>query len=193
MTGSLNYTAVGATRPGEQVWVDESPGYRRYERTVRIGQGPARWEAVRGEVLHWRVKTRSGFTVAVLTGDPPTGDLPTGEPLGDEPLIGDSTRVRLGGEYVLTAALGLFALREPVRVVAVVDESDRCGFAYGTLEGHPVSGEEAFIVHRTPDAVIWLTLRSLTRPARGRWRLAFPAILVAQHWYRWRYRRALLS
>jgi uncharacterized protein (UPF0548 family) len=35
------------------------------------------------------------------------------------------------------------------------------------------------------------TLRSLTRPGRGRWRLAFPGVLVAQRWYRSRYLRAL--
>jgi len=39
--------------------------------------------------------------------------------------------------------------------------------------------------------VIRLTLRSLTRPAPGRWWLAFPAILLAQKRYRWRYQRAL--
>ena len=84
-------------------------------------------------------------------------------------------------------------MREPARVVAVVDEPARCGFAYGTLDGHPVSGEESFVVHRSPDGSVWLTLRSLTRPAPGRWRLAFPAILIAQRCYRSRYLRALRS
>jgi uncharacterized protein (UPF0548 family) len=46
-------------------------------------------------------------------------------------------------------------------------------------------------VHRSPDGAVWLTLRSLTRPAPGPWRLAFPAILIAQRWYRFRYLRAL--
>ncbi|MBU8820992.1 DUF1990 domain-containing protein, partial [Mycolicibacterium goodii] len=41
---------------------------------------------------------------------------------------------------------------------------DRCGFAYGTLHGHPVCGEEAFIVHRDRAGTVFLTLRSLTRP-----------------------------
>jgi uncharacterized protein (UPF0548 family) len=171
MMRTLNYEDVGATRPGERTWTETPPGYRRYERTVRIGQGAARWETVTAEVLEWTVKTRSGFTVAPLTG-------------------GDA-RARLGAEYMLTAAVGPFRVREPIRVVATVDEPDRCGFSYGTLEGHPVSGEEAFIVHRSPDATVWLTLRSLTRPAQGPWRLAFPAILVAQRWYRRRYGRAL--
>jgi uncharacterized protein (UPF0548 family) len=165
------------------VWADHPLGYRRYERAVRIGQGSVRWDAVAGQVLQWGVKTRSGFTVEARTAEGPAAEPPTDT----------GARAYLGGEYVLTAALGPFVVREPVRVVAVVDEPDRCGFAYGTLAGHPISGEEAFIVHRGPDAVIWLTLRSLTRPAEGRWRLAFPAILIAQRWYRWRYRRALLS
>lgn len=89
------------------------------------------------------------------------------------------------------ASLGRVSVREPVRVIAVVEEPTRCGYSYGTLDGHPVSGEEALIVHRTPDGAVWLTLRSLTRPGRGGWRLAFPALLVAQRWYRRRYVRAL--
>jgi uncharacterized protein (UPF0548 family) len=172
MTRDLNYESVGATRPIEQTWADESSGFLRYERRVLIGYGSGRWETVADEVLDWGVKTRSGFTVRSVTGDNP--------------------RAQDGEDYLLTARIGPFTLHEPVRVVAVVEQSDRSGFAYGTLEGHPVSGEEAFIVHRTPDGAIWLTLRSLTRPAHGRWRHAFPAILVAQRWYRWRYRRAFL-
>lgn len=70
-----------------------------------------------------------------------------------------------GSVYQITASWGPFAVHEPVQVVAVVDDPDRCGFAYGTSWGHPVSGEEAFIVHRSPDGAVILTLRSLTRPA----------------------------
>ena len=125
------------------------------------------------ELLDWGVKTRSGFVV--------------------HPVTGSTSRVQTGEDYLLTAHIGPFRVHEPIRVVTVVEEPDRCGFAYGTMQGHPVSGEEAFIVHRTPEGAVWLTLRSLTQPAAGRWRLAFPAILVAQRWYRRRYRRALLS
>ena len=54
------------------------------------------------------------------------------------------------------------------------------------------SGEEAFIVSRTQDGRVLLTLRSITRSSPGRWRPLFPLILVAQRWYRSRYLRALL-
>ena len=76
-------------------------------------------------------------------------------------------------------------------MVDVVETSTRVGFAYRTLPGHPVSGEEAFIVHQEGGAVL-LTIRSLTRPAeRAGWRLLYPVLLVAQRIARRRYRRAL--
>lgn len=92
----------------------------------------------------------------------------------------------------MTARLGPIVITEPVEVVAVVATDTRVGFAYGTLTGHPVSGEEAFIVHRDEQDRVWLTLRSLTRAApTGAWRPVFPALLVAQRIFRWRYQRAL--
>jgi uncharacterized protein (UPF0548 family) len=138
---------------------------------VLVGNGEEQWEVASSILMAWGIKTRSGFTVE---------SVPVGVP-----------GVRLGTDYRLTARLGLFSVREPVRVVAVVDEPARRGFAYGTLEGHPVSGEEAFVVHRDVEGDVWLTLRSFTRPGRGVWRVAFPAALVAQRWYRGRYLRAL--
>jgi len=162
---------VGGTVPAAEHWTQPPPGHRAFERTVRIGQGPAHWAAASAAVLEWGVKTRSGFAV--------------------RPDRGVRFRVEPGAAYWLGAAVGPFAVREPGRVVDVVDRADRCGFSYGTLEGHPVSGEEAFVVSRTPDGAVWLTLRSLTRPSAGGWRLVFPALLVAQRWYRSRYARAL--
>ena len=168
---SPSYDAVGATCPDDERWSPRQDGYRAFERTVRLGTGQACWDATSSALLAWVVKTRSGFTV--------------------EPAPVAGAGVRVDERYWLVAQVGPVSVREPVLVVAVVDRPDRRGFAYGTLDGHPVAGEEAFIVHRTPDDGVWLTLRSLTRPPRGRWRLAFPAALVAQRWYRQRYLRAL--
>ena len=54
------------------------------------------------------------------------------------------------GEVVAFASrqLGLWALNV-CRIVYVIDESHRFGFAYGTLEGHAVSGEECFLLSRS--------------------------------------------
>jgi uncharacterized protein (UPF0548 family) len=166
----LNYDVVGATRPAEPDWsTRRQNGYRDFERTVRLGEGDDYWATASSILLRWGVKTRSGFTV-----DP-------------QP----NAAVQVGERYRLTAHLGLLQVREPVQVVAVVDEPDRRGFAYGTAHGHPVSGEEAFVLHRGPDHSVHLTLRSLTRAPQGRWRLVFPGALLLQPVYRRRYARAL--
>lgn len=168
----MTYSDVGATCVSAPDWTAAPSGYRRVERTTRIGQGLECWNVATAAMGQWTIKTRSGFSVQPA---------PDGEPA-----------VREGQDYTLLAALGPCTLSEPVRVVAVVDRPDRRGFAYGTRHGHPVSGEEAFIVHRSPDGTVWLTIRSMTRPGRGLWWLAFPAVLVAQRWYRRRYQRALV-
>ena len=167
---ALTYGPAGVTVPGDEVWVAPA-GRRAYERTVRVGRGEVCWSRARAALLSWAVKTRSGFAV--------------------EPATGSDTGVRTGADYWLVAALGPLRIREPARVVAVVDRPHRCGFAYGTLDGHPVAGEEAFVLHRAADGVVRLTLRSVTAPGSGFWRPAFPAVLVAQRWYRRRYARAL--
>jgi len=167
----LTYDVVGATRPHDPTWTDRPAGFRALATTVTVGRGDAAWRAAAAAVLRWEVKTRSGF--------------------GVDPTDGGDLRAREGADYRLRAALGPVGVHEPVRVVAVVDTPTRCGFAYGTLAGHPVSGEEAFVVARDGDDVV-LTLRSLTRPAPdGPWRPLFPALLLAQRVYRRRYVRAL--
>ncbi len=168
----LSYPARGATAPDSPFWPGSPAGFRRYARTVTIGHGDDTWAAARHAVVRWEVKRRSGFSVA--------------------PADGGGLRVRESGRYTITAGPGRFAVREPVEVVAVVDTGNRCGFAYGTRWGHPVSGEEAFIVHRDGDGRVLLTLRSLTRAApAGPWRLLFPVLLLAQLGVRARYLRAL--
>lgn len=167
----LNYDAVGATQVGVEDWVGSPHGFRRVERTVSLGSDD-RWDLAADAILQWTVKTRSGFTV---------------KPGPDESLT-----VRSGADFTLVAHFGPWSIVEPVRVVDVVATPQRCGFSYGTRTGHPVRGEEAFVIHRS-DGQMWLTLRSLTRVGEGAWRLLFPAALVAQRWYRHRYERSLQS
>lgn len=136
---------------------------------MRIGHGEDFWRWATGEVLQWGVKTRSGFDVT------------------------PSAAVAVGDMLVIVARPMGLPIREPVEVVAVVRSSHRAGFAYRTLSGHPVSGEEAFVVTRSGDSVS-LTIRSLTRPSdRIAWRLAYPVLLLAQRVARRRYLAALLA
>lgn len=158
-----------STVPASAVWPSTDTGFRRSEVTAVIGTGEECWRRASTDVLQWAVKTRSGFTVE------------------------DARPVREGRPLEVKARILGITVIEPVEVVAVVDTSERVGFSYRTRPGHPVDGEEAFIVHRDGDAVR-LTIRSLTRPApRQPWRALFPLLLVAQPVARFRYLRALKS
>ncbi|MDP3207567.1 MAG: DUF1990 domain-containing protein, partial [Rhodoglobus sp.] len=79
----------------------------------------------------------------------------------------------------------------PARVVYLIDEPKRKGFAYGTLPGHPEDGEEAFIVSQNADGSVWLTVRAFSRPSNRFWWAVYPALRVAQWYYTRRYLRAL--
>ncbi len=74
------------------------------------------------------------------------------------------------GSAVLQAVpFGPVELLAPCRVVAVVDG----GFTYGTLGGHPESGEESFVVH-ADGARTWLAIRSYSRLASAVARIGTP-------------------
>ena len=78
---------------------------------------------------------------------------------------------RMHAGAVVLCRLG--PLRIPCRVVWVVDEPTRTGFAYGTLPGHPEAGEESFVVSLTGD-VVTLTVSAYSRPGLLVTRLAGP-------------------
>jgi uncharacterized protein (UPF0548 family) len=60
------------------------------------------------------------------------------------------------------------------RVVWSVDDADRVGFGYGTLPVHPESGEEAFVVERTPSGDVVVDVCAFSRPRHPLVRLGGP-------------------
>lgn len=67
----------------------------------------------------------------------------------------------------------------PARVAYVVDEPDRAGFAYGTLPGHPETGEEAFLVIREGGRVVFRVI-AFSRPRLLLARLGQPVARAVQ-------------
>lgn len=168
---TLTYDDVGATRR-DDLAADPPRGFRVLEREARLGDGDSVWRRARHGVLNWQVQERSGF---VLRG-------PQGAPT--KPIRVDDV-VTLGIRFAGTR------YRFPAKVVYVVDEPDRAGFAYGTLRGHAESGEEAFLVERRADDSVWIVIRAFSRPAGLRWRLVDPVLRQVQAHYTRRYLRAL--
>ena len=74
------------------------------------------------------------------------------------------------GQPVEAAATVLVVLRRgplsviaPNRIIGVLDEPDRFGFAYGSLPGHPERGEESFVVEHVGDGSVRAAIRVQAR------------------------------
>lgn len=90
--------------------------------------------------MSWQVQARAGLRVA-------TSEL----------------RIVEGAVCVMTFGPAPFALTIPCRVVYTIAEADVCGFAYGTLPGHPESGEEAFVLRRAAGGALDFTVSAFSR------------------------------
>jgi uncharacterized protein (UPF0548 family) len=163
-TAELTYGEVGSTA------TTLPSGYRHLRRTVRIGDGSAAFDASADALFGWQVQLRAGLRVA-----------------------SSSRRVEPGTVVRLGWGAGPLRLTAPCRVVYAVDEPRRRGFAYGTLPGHPESGEEAFVLERHDDESVTFSVTAFSRPATWPSKAAGPAGVAVQHWITRRYLRALVA
>jgi uncharacterized protein (UPF0548 family) len=201
---AVTYAAIGATQSPDLLRYPPE-GYRPIERMARIGHGQARYDWAAAAALSWGIHRNSGFAVelaeapaeiAELTYTPVSFD-ESGQPIApasvarpEEDVFGaDGTQqVRAGDTAVLRLPIGMTI---PVRVIYVVDEPDRKGFAYGTLAGHPEEGEESWMVEHRSDDSVWMTVRAFSRPASRWWWCVYPVLRIVQEVYTRRYLRSL--
>ena len=110
----LTYREVGGTAG------DLPAGYHQFTGSVPIGSGHELFVAAGDAVRQWQVQLGAGLQVSA-----------------------SSPTAMAGAVLLLGLGIGSLRLRAPCRVVYAIDEPRRRGFAYGTLAGHPESGEEA--------------------------------------------------
>ena len=201
----VTYAAIGATQ-ADDLLQHPPKGFRPVERRVRVGYGAERWDYAWLQTLSWGIQRKAGFRVRVL--DTPTevsggtyvpvafdkSGIPTqaatSSEQGELTFSADGTALIRPGDTALLKWV-LWPARIPARVVYVVDEPDRKGFAYGTLPGHPERGEESFIVERRTDDSVWLVIRAFSRPSNAFFWAAYPALRMLQAIFTARYERAL--
>ena len=140
-------------------------GYNHVRMSRRIGSGRQRFEQASEQVMRYGMLRGAGLRVSA------------------------SAEVARVGSDVL-GRLGPFVA--PCRVVYVIDEPNRRGFAYGSLPGHAVRGEEMFGVRYDPaDGAVYSEVVAFSRPATWWSRLGAPALSVVQRLVSRRYLSAV--
>jgi uncharacterized protein (UPF0548 family) len=157
------YPQVGATRAG-----DLPAGYHHLRVRRVIGTGERAFQAAAAAVLALDMHRGAGARVST-----------------------SAARVAPGVRVTTSLGLGPLRISAPTVVIWTVEEPRRAGFAYGTLPGHPASGEEAFVVtHEEGDAVV-LTVTAFSNPVRWDMRAAGPLGPVLQRLFALRCAAAL--
>lgn len=142
----FSYEVVGATRAA-----GAPEGFDRDHNRERLGAGPAAFAAACHAIRGWTM-----FAAPLAWVEP------RGVPIAEGQVVA-----------VVAHALGLWWLNA-ARIVYVIDEPRRFGFAYGTLPGHVERGEERFSVEWLDDDTVWYDLLALSRPHYWGVRLAKP-------------------
>jgi uncharacterized protein (UPF0548 family) len=159
----FTYSEVGTTRG------DTLPsGYGNLRRSFEIGISTERFEQAAQILLSWDMHRRAGVRVRA-----------------------SSDYVVQGAVAVLRLGVGRLGVDAPVRVAYLVEEPTRKGFAYGTLPGHPESGEEAFVVELHEGGAVTITITAFSRPSTLLARVGGPISRAIQSWVTNRYLRAV--
>lgn len=89
-------------------------------------------------------------------------------------VVPSGAEIRSGATVIVLLGPSRLAIAAPCRIVAVVNEPSRWGFAYGSLPGHPEQGEEAFVVSITEDGTVLFDVTGFSRPTDFLLRLSGP-------------------
>jgi uncharacterized protein (UPF0548 family) len=143
----VTYPEVGLTQSSAL-----PTGYRHDRLAPQVGRDEIAWGRAKDAIRLWKAHVHAGITLT-----PP--DAPIQE----------------GTTVLASRPLGPVTILAPCRVVYVTDEPTRFGFAYGTLPGHPESGEEAFHVFFREDGGVTAEIVAFSRPADLTTKLAGPA------------------
>lgn len=148
----LSYPDRGMTENSEN-----TEGYRSMHVFERVGHGRAAYEALAEGIMGWKLHELAGLRV-----------------VPDVPVVQVGSRVELG------VGAGPARITAPCRVVRLIEEATREGFAYGTLPGHPESGEESFAAVLEEDGSVYLELKAFSKHSNWFYRLGAPVAEAGQ-------------
>ena len=147
----FTYAEVGATNAMPPA------DYKVDHNRIRLGEGEATFRRAVEALKSWR-----HFDLGWV------GILPHGVVVEVGAMV--AVKARAFGTWSLNAT----------RVVYVIDEPGRFGFAYGTLPEHVERGEERFLVEWLDDDSVWYDILAFSRPQHPLVRLGSPLARMLQ-------------
>jgi uncharacterized protein (UPF0548 family) len=148
----LTYDGEGLTRERTS-----PPGYRITDRHIAVGVGEDAFRRLAEGLMGWELHRLAGLRVDART-----------------PVAAEGVNVAPG------FGIGPLRLSAPCRVVWTERTSTRTGFGYGTLPGHPESGEEGFVASLEENGLVVFDLFAFSRHSNWFYRAGGPVAEAAQ-------------
>ena len=148
----FSYEEVGMSQEDD---VPDRFSVDRYR--VQLGRGQEVFERAAEAVRTWKV-----YPSAWMTLYPPNA-----------PVV-------KGTSVAILAHLPIIWGKSAVRIVYVIEEPRRYGFALGTLPKHIESGEERFSVEWLADDSVWYEILAISRPRHPLAKLGYPVARLVQ-------------
>ena len=141
----FTYAEVGATN------TTPPAGYNVDHNRIQLGNSEATYKRAVEALKYWQQ-----FDLGWVTIVPRGVTVETGATV--------AVKARAFGTWSLSAC----------RVVYVINEPRRFGFAYGTLPDHVERGEERFLIEWLPDDSVWYDILAFSRPQHPLVKLSSP-------------------
>ena len=199
---TVDYAAVGATQAADLMHFPPERSVPA-EQSWRIGSGEARFRTAGDALLSWRAQRDGGLVVTDVR--PASGPMYSGVGFDSEghpiaptrldadqrfdsdgtPFVGAGTTIRVHGR------VGGMKADAELRVIFVIEEPRRIGFALGTVGDSVVSGEESFLVDWYDNDEVWFTVRAFDAPLALAYKVFPPLLKRRRQQLSQRYLRAI--
>lgn len=201
---AVSYGSVGATQAAD-VLIFPPAGFRSTQDEFRLGSGLERFESASAALMTWGVPRGSHLELVSVNEAQSEGykgllfnefgvPVPPSSDALDQLFAPDGTPYLSAGTTVELAKIwSPLVNNSSFRVIYVVREERRMGYALGSLDYTPVIGEEFFSVEWRDDDSVWSVVRTVTAIAEGRkYFYLSPLIRIRQWLQRRQYVRSLL-
>jgi uncharacterized protein (UPF0548 family) len=149
------YTPIGGTKSKK---IDS---YDNDFAKIKLGEGDVFFEKAKKLICDWKMF-----------------------PLGWTKILGENKSIQEGTSIVMMARFMGVWFRNSCKIVYVIDEKNRFGFAYGTLPGHIESGEELFLVEINEQKEVFYSIKAFSRPRHFLAKIGYPIIRILQEKFR---------
>ena len=183
----VSYASVGMTQQPDII-AFPPPGFAPAQSHWRIGSGEDRFEAAHASLFTWGLHRAAHVDVEVLEDGDASGYQGlefNGSGFArshvTEPEVAYTPEgvayLQPGTVVSLSGLWSPLEITNTFRVIYVIRESRRAGFALGSLDGTPVIGEEYFGIEWRDDDSVWAVVRSVTEIPASRWRWALAPVI----------------